>query len=359
MQDDVVSIAGFDWRGLNNPDNYPALVRSAFGSGLAPATEVAANLMPPMTRLDSAQIEITTFCNFACRECSRTKKIAANAWQNVHIPFERFRTIIQKLPPTGMIYLQGIGEPSMHPNFVEMLRFASDSGKFNSIHFNTNAHTHDDAYWESLAGFHGITIALSVDSLDPVIAERCRSGTDADLLWHRLELFRNTFTWFIVALVASRLNLLDIETTLRRIAALGKVPVQITPVISDDISVVLRPEDETWLAERMESVRRDYPNFSVYFNANTPSFGANEKRCVRPFLNPFFTVDGSLTPCCNAVSPSHYGHLRADDERNWDAIRNDPRVTGWVSDFINADPKICHGCSLNPNKQSLTVERFV
>ena len=80
---------------------------------------------------------------------------------------------------------------------------------------------------------------------------------------------------------------------------------------------------------------------------------------MRPFLNPFFTVDGSLTPCCNAVSPSHYGHLRADDERNWDAIRNDPRVTGWVSDFINADPKICHGCSLNPNKQSLTVERFV
>lgn len=359
MQDDLVSIVDFDWRGIENPDNYPALVHSAFGSGLAPAAEVAVNLMPPMTRLDSAQIEITTYCNFACRECSRTKKIAANAWQNVHMPFERYRAIVEKLPPTRMIYLQGIGEPSMHPNFVDMLRFASDSGKFDSIHFNTNAHTHDDAYWQSLAGFRGITIALSVDSLDPVIAERCRSGTDANLLWHRLELFRDTFTWFIVALVASRLNLLDIETTLRKIAALGKVPVQITPVISDDISVVLRPEDEAWLAERMASIRRDYPNFSVYFNANTPSFGANEKRCVRPFLNPFFTVDGSLTPCCNAVSPAHYQQLRVDDDRDWDAIRNDPRVTGWVGSFIQADHKICLGCSLNPNKQSLTAESFV
>ena len=359
MQDDVVSIVDFDWYGLEDPKNYADVVHSAFGSGLAPAPEVAANLMPPMKRLESAQIEITTFCNFACRECSRTKKIAANAWQNVHMPFERYRAIVQKLPPTGMIYLQGIGEPSMHPNFFEMLRFASDSGKFNSIHFNTNAHTHDDAYWKSLAGFNGITIALSVDSLDPVIAERCRSGTDADLLWHRLELFRNTFTWFIVALVASRLNLLDIETTLRRIAALGKVPVQITPVISDDVSVVLRPQDEAWLVERMESVRRDFPDFSAYFNADSPSSGTHAKRCVRPFLNPFFTVDGSLTPCCNAVGPSHYGNLRADDERDWDAIRNDSRVTTWVSSFINADPKVCHGCSLNPNKQSLTVESFV
>jgi MoaA/NifB/PqqE/SkfB family radical SAM enzyme len=352
MQENTISLLQFDWAALNEPANYAAVVRAGFGSGGASNADVAAHLMPPLTRLEAAQIEITTFCNFACRECSRTKEIAANTWKNIHIPLERYQAIVDKLPPTRMLYLQGVGEPSMHPHFYQLLKSASDSDKFDSLHFNTNAHTHDDAYWQSLAGFKGITVGLSVDSLDPDIAERCRSGTDTDLLWHRLTLFRDTFQWFIVALVASRLNIDDIETTLRRIAALGKVPVQITRVMSDDPEVVLHASDETLLTERIETIRRDFPDFSVYFNANNSGFAANEKRCVSPFLSPYFTADGHLTPCCNAVSPAHYGYVRADDDRDWNAVRSDAGVMKWVGSFINADPPICEGCTLNPNQKT-------
>lgn len=344
----------FDWKAAADPAKYPALVRDAFGSGAASADQVAEHLMPPLRWLECAQIEITTWCNFQCQQCTRTKEIAAGRWANQHIPLDRFRTIVEKLPKTRMIYLQGVGEPSMHPHFEEMLTIVADSGKFNSIHFNTNAHTHNETWWSSLARFPGITVALSVDSLDPEIARICRAGTDAELLLSRLKLFSQTFTWFIVALVASRLNLHDIEATLRKIAALEKkVPVQITPCMSDDESVVLDAGEKRWLAAKLEDLRSEFPGFSVYFNNINAGLDANAKRCVSPFLNPYFSVDGYLTPCCNAVSPRHYGGLRADDERDWEAIRSDERVTTWVRSFIDADPEVCYGCSFNPNQQSL------
>lgn len=343
----------FDWRLAADPAAYEQAVRTTFGAGRASAEDCAQHLLPPMLSLECAQIEITTWCNFKCQQCERTKEIAAGRWNNAHIPLERFRTIVDKLPRTRMIYLQGVGEPSMHPNFVEMLQIVSDSGKFDSIHFNTNSHTHDDAWWQSLAGYRGITVALSVDSLDPHIATLCREGTDAELLWHRLQLFRDTFQWFIVALVASRINLHDIERTLRKIAALGNVPVQVTACMSDDLTVVLDAADKAWLAGRMEAIRRDFPEFKVYYNPNSSVVSTEAKRCIKPFISPYFAVDGHLAPCCNAVSPSHYGGLRADDEGDWEAIRSDERVVRWVRSFIDEDPPVCRGCSLNPNQQSL------
>jgi MoaA/NifB/PqqE/SkfB family radical SAM enzyme len=345
--------AALDWQGAADPVRYAALVRSAFGSGGASNEDVARHLLPAMTGLECAQIEITTWCNFACQQCSRTTHMALGTWKNEHVPLERCRNIIDKLPRTRAIYLQGIGEPSMHPDFVEILELSASSGKFDSIHFNTNGHTHDDAWWRGLARFPGITPGLSVDSLDPVLAEICRSGTKADLLWERIKLFRETFTWFIVAMVASRLNLEDIDATLRKIATCPNVPVQITRMMSDDESVVLRPEDEVTLARIVERVRKDHPEFSVYFNANSAEVSTDEKRCVSPFVTPFIRADGFLTPCCAATGASHYGYTRVDGDRTWDEIRNDPRVMGWIRSFIEADPEVCQGCSLNPNQTNL------
>jgi hypothetical protein len=33
---------------------------------------------------------------------------------------------------------------------------------------------------------------------------------------------------------------------------------------------------------------------------------------------------------------------------DWDSIRNDERVTGWVKRFIDADPETCRACAFNP-----------
>jgi len=203
-----------------------------------------------------------------------------------------------------------------------------------------------------LGTFPKLVVALSVDSLDPVVAERCRSGTKAEQLWSRLQLFHNVFRHFNVALVASRMNLNDLEQTLRKIGGLGRVPVAITKIISDDPDIVLGAEDEAWVAEIVGVVRRDLPNFPVYFNRAYSAMG--EKRCVAPFLNPFVTVDGFLTPCCALIEPQAFQYTRIDDDRTWDEIRSDPRVLEWVSSFIEADPVPCQGCSLNPNQVTAT-----
>ena len=78
----------------------------------------------------------------------------------------------------------------MHPHFVEIIRMAVESKKFGDIWFNTNAHTHDEVWWRELARFPQVVVVLSIDSLDPEIAEICRSTTNVETLCSRLKLFR-------------------------------------------------------------------------------------------------------------------------------------------------------------------------
>lgn len=342
------SVTWSDLSAAEKVDLYPQIVQASFGMGATPNAFVTEHLMPPMLRLQAAQLEITTWCNLACQQCGRTKLTAEGKWRNLHMPLDRYQRIIAKLPPTQQIFLQGIGEPSMHPHFVELVASAAAAGKFGSIHFNTNAHTHDDAYWTDLGKVPNVVVAVSVDSLDPEIAERCRANTKVDLLWSRLQLFRHVFPHFNVALVASRLNLNDLEATLRKIAGGIGAPIAITKVMSDDAAVLLTPEDEAWVAETVAVVRRDHKSVPIYFNQHFS--GAGAKRCISPFVSPFITVEGYLTPCCAMVEPDAWQWVRVDDERSWDEIRTDPRVTGWVEGFIDADPLACQGCTLNPNR---------
>jgi hypothetical protein len=103
-------------------------------------------------------------------------------------------------------------------------------------------------------------------------------------------------------LVASRMNLHDVEATLRRIAALGKVPVQITRMMSDDSSLVLHPEGEAILVERLAAVRADFPEASIYFNPmNTGALGT-EKCCG-------CRLSQSLYPCRRVSDALLCSHL--------------------------------------------------
>ena len=119
-----MSIKHVLWTDLSDEEKiryYPSAIRSAFGAGGAPNDLVARTFLPPMPSLESVQIEITTWCNLGCQQCGRTKAIAAGTWTNSHIPLERYATIIAKLPRAYRVILQGVGEPTLHPHFLDLV----------------------------------------------------------------------------------------------------------------------------------------------------------------------------------------------------------------------------------------------
>jgi MoaA/NifB/PqqE/SkfB family radical SAM enzyme len=77
-------------------------------------------------RLDWLQVEVTTHCPAACVYCPRT--VYRRLWRPRHMSLETFRLLSASLARCGMVYLQGWGEPLVHPELFEMVRLAKAAG---------------------------------------------------------------------------------------------------------------------------------------------------------------------------------------------------------------------------------------
>jgi MoaA/NifB/PqqE/SkfB family radical SAM enzyme len=77
------------------------------------------------------QLEPTTACNLACPFCLRSSL----NWSEEYISFDDFRKIIDA-SKSRYLTLHGWGEPLLHPDLPEMIRYAA--GKKISVNFTTN-----------------------------------------------------------------------------------------------------------------------------------------------------------------------------------------------------------------------------
>jgi MoaA/NifB/PqqE/SkfB family radical SAM enzyme len=76
--------------------------------------------------LDWIQVEVTSHCNAECGYCPHS--VYKQSWQDIHIPIETFEKLLPAFRRTRLVYLQGWGEPVLHPRFFEMVRIARECG---------------------------------------------------------------------------------------------------------------------------------------------------------------------------------------------------------------------------------------
>lgn len=328
---------------------YPQLVRTFLGPEFPARASLddyeKSGVMPGMAALESAQVEITTVCNLKCQQCTRTIQNAIGAWDSRHIELEAYLSIIQTLPAAERLILQGVGEPSLHPHFRDLIVSAVETGKFQKIAFNTNGHSRNDAFWKDIASRYPLSVSLSIDSLDQRVATLCREGTNADFLFERLKLMRGIFQEFSVTIVASKLNIDDLEHTLEKIGTLGYGWVGIQDMMTSEREIALDAADRNRIDEIIAQVTTTYPELHVV----RPNISAGLHKCAAPFVAPFITLEGFLSPCCAFVQPAAYEWTSVtQNPGNWEAIRTDPRVVNWMKAFIEADPPVCRACAFNP-----------
>ncbi len=77
-------------------------------------------------KLDWIQVEISSYCDSKCIYCPHTEYL--KNWQNRLFPIELFKKLIPAFKKTKLVYLQGWGEPFTHPEFIDFLRLAKQSG---------------------------------------------------------------------------------------------------------------------------------------------------------------------------------------------------------------------------------------
>lgn len=72
------------------------------------------------------QVEVTSHCNAACVYCPHT--VYREAWQSRHLHLATFQTLLPTLARKSLTYLQGWGEPLLHPDFFSMAALAKKAG---------------------------------------------------------------------------------------------------------------------------------------------------------------------------------------------------------------------------------------
>ncbi|WP_420430172.1 radical SAM protein [Kordiimonas sp.] len=303
------------------------------------------NLSECPTELGRVTVEVSTWCNLSCVGCIRTIDIQKNQWTNRHISVEVFRNVVANLPPAKLLVMHGIGEPLLHPQYKELVTIAAESRKFGSLHCNTNALAKPTSLYGELQ-FAGLTnFNVSVDSLNPVFAERTRAGTDTEKLTTRLAAFQNEGLRFGITMVASKKNLLDIPSTLQLLSEVVKCNVFIQCYIDhDDGDAGLSLEDTVLLEQWLAELRPRLPELKIYFSSKYVEKKTALPMCMAPWFDPGVTVEGYLTPCCVEWDPSVLGYQNLG-KQGLPEIWHSPAFQKFLAAYTTQSPIFCRNCS--------------
>jgi len=137
--------------------------------------------------LDWVQIEVTSHCNAACIYCPRT--VARGRWQSGHFPLTLFRDLLPSLSHTKLVFLQGWGEPLLHPDLFEMVRLCKKEKKM--VGFTTNGLLLNKENIHTIIDLQVDILGVSFAGTTSSTHNRIRKGTDFDTAVAALENLRS------------------------------------------------------------------------------------------------------------------------------------------------------------------------
>ncbi len=91
--------------------------------------------------LEWIQVGITTKCNAACIYCPHP--MLEKAGRSRHMSMKIFTALSPAFARSGMVYLQGWGEPMLHPEFMSMLKMVKQKGSRAGATSNASLLTED------------------------------------------------------------------------------------------------------------------------------------------------------------------------------------------------------------------------
>ncbi len=198
----------------------------------------------PSVQADSltrVYVELTTRCNLACRTCVR------NAWDEPlgQMSLALFRDLIQGLreaakPPPGAppltLVFAGYGEPTVHPDLLEILRLSKDLGA--RVEIVTNGTRVDAELARGLIDLGVDRVWYSVDAVTPErYAAIRRGGHLAEVSDHIRQLYherlraRQILPEIGLAFVAMRSNVGELPGLYRLAMAVHASDVQVTNLL--------------------------------------------------------------------------------------------------------------------------------
>ncbi len=291
------------------------------------------------------QLEPTSRCNLRCPMCMRDKVDARYG----DMSFDLFRRIIDGNPRLYRLHLQGNGEPFLHRQLLDFVRYARGRGIRVSVISNGTLVTDELAAGIMQSGLN--ELQFSVDSLDPAVYAAIRVGAN---LGRVIENVQRTVRArdaagspieLSLTVVIQRGNL-DRVAEFVSFAAEQRIPKVSFQYLEPKHGEKYEPgflaahspfDDPAQLAARVREVKEQAGRRGIVCDF----VSERERGCLWPWDGLYITWDGQVNPCC-LIFDHVVGDASREDIRG---IWNNDRMREFRRRLGSRDvPDQCRGC---------------
>jgi radical SAM protein with 4Fe4S-binding SPASM domain len=297
-------------------------------TGLLPARVKAlikGYLNPPVYPR-SLQVEPTRRCNLKCVMCPRTQ-FGEESKPDMNLA--EFTRIVAQFSGLEWVTIQGLGEPLLNRDFLDMIEYVRSRGI--KTWFFTNLHVLTESQAERLVACSHNEIFVSIESTNPEQFEDVRRGGSLERVLKNLEKLHaakrragSDLPKVSVHAILMKHLLSQVPEMVATLRDYGVSELHFTELNTYDAreatlkdgtrlkDMVLRAtmsDDESWRALRAiealgnEQMKVFVPGNSIGMHLHQPQ-RVGVVTCRELWEMPYVTVDGYVTPCCYGSHPS-------------------------------------------------------
>lgn len=260
-------------------------------------------------------IEPTVSCNLRCIMCPSDTIREQREIRNMS--FENFRKIVDGIPTLMKVTIQGLGEPLLAPDFIKMVKYASQKDIAVTTTLNATVLSKEIAKKVIESGISRVYISL--DGATKETYEKIRRGANFE---RTLEGIRNLVTsrkkkgspFIDLWMVGINENIYELPLMIDLAVDLGVDSLTIQP------DVTYWGRDELRKTIREKSLSRQHDDVAALIEEakhKAKAIGFNfvyvrktrftpQKPCVWPWQAGFIATDGRMVPCCLLGNPETF-----------------------------------------------------
>lgn len=343
---------------------------SATAPSSQPAPEGRGIVGALMRPIRFAQIEPVGQCNLRCRMCPiQFRQDGPPHGPLAFMELATFQRVLDELPDLETLHLQGMGEPLMHPQFFEMVRYATARGV--RVTTNTNL-TLLSARRARLCVESGLAeLHASLDGATAATYERIRMKARftrvkrhlETLLATRRELGSETPRVRLV-MVLMRDNLHELPALVELAHALGvnslfaqhlchdfgesSLPERYLPMRAFVDAQTLLKEDPARVAHYFDQARARASALGLDLRLPRAAGTSrpNKPRCDWPWRGPYVSYQGDAMPCCMVGTPDR-ANLGNVARQGVQAVWNGKAYTDFRTALASDQPpEVCRSCAV-------------
>ena len=290
----------------------------------------------PLETPFSVHIFPTFYCNFRCSYCLHSlsaDKLEKMNFVKQKMEFSTFKKAIDDISDfkskIKALIFAGHGEPLLHPDIAEMIRYASEKNVAERIEIVTNASLLTNELSDRLidAGLDRLRVSLQ-GITSKKYKEISNVDIDMDELISRLKYFYNKKTKTEVYVKVMDISL-DSQDEFGRFKEMFE---SVCDIASIEYTIPFVNEV-------------DYSQFGDLSHKCKQGNTGKSDICSMPFYMMVVYPDGSVVPCCSTTVPIKYGNINEKSLVDiWNGKQQHAFLKKQLSGFKNIN--ICKDCSV-------------